>query len=112
MTGDSSPHPRPKPSTSPQTDRRKVNVLKGMPLINGLGLVFIDRRSYRERRSKRRNLSRAIPCALLQHREDRPAQGLFRGLRSGWEQTAVGTWIKRHLKNPWRPRARLPGGPP
>lgn len=113
MTRDPSHYSRMKRVIPRQADRRRVNALKGVPLIGGLGLVFNERRSHRERRRSRRSVSHAPPCALLQGQEPAfPEPGLFRSLRSGWHRTAIGAWIRRHLKYPWNPKARRPGEQP
>lgn len=113
MPTDSRQPSRPKPLVPRQKDRRQVNSLRGVPLIGGLGLVFNDRRTYRERRRSRRGPKQAAPCALLRGKEtDRTRQGFLGSLSSGWRQTGLGAWIRRYLKHPWRSKARPPAERP
>src|SRR5690348_10140928 len=103
MTRNPDEHSQPKQFVPRRGDRRQVNALKGVPLIGGLGLVFNDRRSHRERRRIRQETYQPPPCALLQRKEqDRPAPGLLGNISSGWDRTRLGAWIQRCLKTPWR----------
>ncbi|HZX32281.1 MAG TPA: hypothetical protein VFF03_13100 [Rhodocyclaceae bacterium] len=102
------------PSHAPvprEGDRRQANVLRRVPLSGGLGLVFNDRRSYRERRRTRHDSALPPPCALLQHRDSQAPRG-FLGQVSAWTRTALGGWILRRLSQPWRARTRPPAGRP
>lgn len=112
MFRDRSQFSRPRPPMPRQGDRRRINALKGIPLTGGLGLVFNDRRSYRERRSKRRKANPAPPCALLQQRDPQPAPGFLGNLSPGLSASAIGAWLKRCLGYAWRARIRRPAGRP
>ena len=102
MTKDSTEPPRPKHLQPRQGERRQVNALKGVPLTGGLGLVFNERRTHRERRRLRRP-PQSPPCALLQDKSENPhSRGILGNVSSGLERTAIGAWLKRRLKRPWR----------
>jgi hypothetical protein len=103
MTMDPNQPSRPKHFSPRRGDRRRVNALKGVPLAGGLGLVFHERRSHRERRRTRGNIDQSPPCALLRLEAEKPrTRGFFRSMSSRWSGTAIGAWIRNRLKDPWR----------
>lgn len=121
MTMDTSLHSRPKQFLPRQAERRKPVVMRGKPLIGGLGLVINERRSRRERRRQPWTRPPEALCALLQRKgTDRQGRSFLPGLQAGpgkvrgaavpgpASQSAaarllqLGSWLKRRLKSPWQ----------